>query len=94
MAYLSERIHSDKPTHEFMLSIGSTLTINCNESYSSYRLSNGMELSIHRTKTCRSLDDLYILISEIYFDMGRSQGKQDAIEILPRKFTDIILERE
>jgi hypothetical protein len=86
--------HSDQLTHQFMVNIGATLTLNCNESYSTYRLINGMELPIHRTKTCRSTDDLYILLSEIYFEKGRSAGKQDVIEIFHKKLTNIILEKE
>lgn len=93
MAYYAHREHPDKTTQDFLLSIGAVALDDISPKHSVWsffhkRLYIPLEQPIHH------MGDLINTVYSQAYNEGIGVGKQDAVNIIHKSFSDLIFDRK
>ena len=81
---------NDKNSHEFLLSLGFKKAKNSNDLCSFYELEGVINLKLYNSTRCNTIKDLIGKIADQSYELGRSDGSEQAHKKISNKLHEFI----
>ena len=81
---------NDKTSHEFLLSLGFKKANNSNDLCSFYELEGVISLKLYNSTRCNTIKDLIGKIVDRSYELGRSDGSEQAYKKISNKLHEFI----
>ena len=81
---------NDKNSHEFLLSLGFKKSYHSNHLCSFYELEGVINLKLYNSTRCNTIEDLIGKIADQSYELGRSDGSEQAHKKISNKLHEFI----
>ena len=81
---------NDENSHEFLLSLGFKKAKNSNDLCSFYELEGVINLKLYNSTRCNTIKDLIGKIADQSYELGRSDGSEQAYKKISNKLHEFI----